>query len=243
MPKRPFKRKQKRKQHGATFWDKEYANPENLRLSSEQSGDLEKFTRWLVRESGREVLRQGNSAVDVGCGNGRNLIYLSREFGMKGVGYDVSAAAIAQAKAAAEGLPLSFTTLKVKGDLPLPDESQVLALDMMSSHFLLRAERLRLRDEILRSLVPGGYLFMKTFLKDKDLHTKRLLEEAPGPEDGTYIHPVIGVPEYVYGEEELLDFLGTHFTVHNVYRSHKHVSKGKARKRRTISVYAQKPEF
>lgn len=243
MPKRPFKRQQKRKQHGATFWDKEYANPGNLKLSTNQSEDLEKFTRWLQRETGRSVLSQGHSVVDVGCGNGRNLIFLAREFAMKGVGYDVSAAAIAQARAAAGDLPLTFETLKIKGSLPLADASQILALDMMTSHFLNAEERTLLREELFRTLAPGGYLFMKTFLKDGDLHTKRLIEEAPGPEPGTYVHPVIGVPEFVYSEDELLDFLGERFTIHKLYRSHKHVSKGKARKRRTISIYAQKPEF
>lgn len=243
MPKRPFKRKQKRKQHGATFWDREYANPENLKLSDSQSEDLEKFTRWLVRQTGHELLNQNNSAIDVGCGNGRNLIFLSREFAMKGTGFDVSSAAISQAKSASGGLPLTFETLKIKGELPLPDESQVLALDMMTSHFLNKEERMLLREELFRVLKPGGYLFMKTFLKDKDLHTKRLLEEYPAEEEGAYIHPVIGVAEYVYSEDELLDFMNERFTVHNLYRSHKHASHGKARKRRTISVYLQKPLF
>ena len=243
MGKRPFKRQQKRKQHGATFWDKEYANPEKLALSDSQSEDLEKFTRWLRRETGSEVLAQGNSVVDVGCGNGRNLVFLAREFNMKGVGYDVSTAAIAQAKAAAGVLPLAFEARKVTGELPLPPDSQALALDMMTSHFLAQDERRLLRDEIHRVLRPGGYLFLKTFLKDKDLHTKRLLEEYPGPEPGSYIHPVIGVPEYVYSEDELLEFYGERFLVHKVYRSHKHMNRGKARKRRTISVYLEKDPY
>lgn len=243
MARRPFKRKQKRKQHGATFWDKEYANPENLSLSSNHSADLEKFTRYLVRESGHTLLSQGHSVIDVGCGNGRNIIYLAREFSMNGTGFDLSSAAIAQAKAAAGNLPLTFETKKVTGELPLPDNSHTIALDMMTSHFLGKSERETLRNELFRVLAPGGYLFMKTFLKDGDLHTRRLLEEAPGKEDGTYIHPVIGMPEYVYSEEELTDFMGELFQAQKIYRSHKHVSRGKARKRRTISLYLQKPLF
>ena len=41
-------------------------------------------------------------------------------------------------------------------------------------------------------------------------------------------------------EDELVNFLGEKFIVHKVYRSHKHSFKGRARKRRTISVYAEK---
>jgi hypothetical protein len=81
---------------------------------------------------------------------------------------------------------------------------------------------------------------MKTFLKDKDLHTARLIGERPGPEDGSYIHPVMGVAEYVYSEEELVNFLAEKFIVRKIYRSHKHAFKGRARKRRTISIYAEK---
>jgi len=81
---------------------------------------------------------------------------------------------------------------------------------------------------------------MKTFLADGDLHTRRLLREFPSKEENTYIHPVIGVDEYVYTEEILTKFLAEKFIIHKVYRSHKHVLKGKARMRRTVSVYAEK---
>ena len=234
---------QKRKRHGVSFWDHEYTSPDHLSLSDEVSGDLLKFLRWLERQSKRRVVNPTSSVIDVGCGNGRNLIYLANTYGMHGVGYDSSAAAIKAAKHLAAGTNLKFVVRSMAGPLDLEDESQMLALDMMSSHFLAAADRTQLRDELYRILKPGGYLFMKTFLKDGDLHTARLLEEHPGPEAGSYIHPVIGVPEYVYGEDELRAFLESHFTIQNVYISHKHVSRGKAKKRRTISIYAQKPPF
>ena len=70
-----------------------------------------------------------------------------------------------------------------------------------------------------------------------------LLEENPGDEPGSYIHPVIGVQEFVYSEAQLIDFLEEKFIVHKVYTSHKHISRGKAWKRRTISVYAEKDPY
>ncbi|MCA9363163.1 class I SAM-dependent methyltransferase [Candidatus Kaiserbacteria bacterium] len=235
-----FVRKKKRKVHGATFWDKEYTTPEHLKLSTNESEDLAKFTRWLSRRDRADLLNKDSSVIDAGCGNGRNLIFLHKQFGMSGIGVDISAAAIAQAKKASKELPISYQVASAGHTLPTPDESQALALDMMTSHFLSKEERTKLRDELYRTLVPGGYLFMKTFLKDKDLHTKRLLEERPGPELGSYIHPVMGVAEYVYSEEELVNFLSEKFIVHKIYRSHKHSFKGRARKRRTISIYAEK---
>lgn len=233
----------KKNRHGTAFWDQEYTQAEHLALSEEASGDLKKFCRWLERQTKRTLLNPMNSAIDLGCGNGRNLIYLSREFGLHGIGYDSSGAAIKEAMRLANGLPLQFSTRSMAGHIGADAESQTLALDMMSSHFLKADERTHLRDEIYRVLKPGGYLFMKTFLKDGDLHTKRLIEERPGNEPGSYIHPVIGVQEYVYSEAELVAFLEEKFIVHKVYTSHKHVSKGKAWKRRTISVYAEKDPY
>jgi SAM-dependent methyltransferase len=238
-----FVRKKKRKQHGETFWDSEYKNPSHLKLSTNHSADLEKFTRWVFRRTREDSISTSSSVLDVGCGNGRNLIYLAREFGVKGVGYDISKAAVAQAVAASKDLPISYTARSIAGKLEVPDNSQGLVLDMMTSHFLSKSERENLRDEIYRVLEPGGLLFMKTFLKDEDIHTKRLLSERPGSETGTYIHPVMGVAEYVYSEEELINFLSERFIVHKIYRSHKHSFHGQARKRRTITIYAEKDRF
>ena len=238
-----FTKKKKRKVHGSTFWDREYTKPEHLRLSVNESEDLVKFTRWLVRRERTDLLTAPVSTIDAGCGNGRNLIYLAKTFGMPGIGIDLSSAAIAQAKKLSEGLPIEYEIGSAGSLLPTPDESQGLALDMMTSHFLDEDGREQLRDELYRSLIPGGYLFMKTFLKDKDLHTARLIKDFPGPEEDSYIHPVMGVAEHVYSEKELVEFLKEKFIVHKVYRSHRHSFKGRAGKRRTISIYAEKDYY
>jgi SAM-dependent methyltransferase len=197
-----------------------------------------KFTRWLERQDDGTTLAE--SVFDAGCGNGRNLIYLATEFGMKGIGVDISSAAIAQARRASTELTITYHVGSAGEPLAAEDNSQSLALDMMTSHFLDKAGRLRLRDELHRILVPGGFLFMKTFLKDEDSHTARLLREHPGTELGSYIHPVMGVAEYVYSEDELVAFLSEKFIVRKIYRSHRHATKGGTGKRRTISIYAEK---
>lgn len=240
MAKRPFIRKQKKKAHGTTFWDNEYKNADHLKLSTDHSEDLEKFTRYVIRLKRGDILGVGQSVLDVGCGNGRNLIFLAREFGMTGIGYDISSSAIDIAEGASRDFPLSYSARSIAGALSVPDNSQSLVLDMMTSHFLTKDERTFLRDEVHRVLMPGGFMFMKTFLADGDLHTRRLLKESPGNETGSYIHPVIGVSEYVYHEEELVDFLKEKFIVHKIYKSHRHVLRGKARKRRTVSIYVEK---
>jgi len=227
-----------------TFWNKEYRQKDSrnghLALSNNPSEDLEKFTRWLERQSGREFLNPLAKALDLGCGNGRNLIFLSENFGIKGTGYDISGEAISSAKKLSKEFPIQYEIRSIVGDITIPDESQTIVLDMMTSHFLKKDEREHLHDEIARVLKPGGWLFFKTFLLDEDKNAKRMLEENPAEEAGSYIHPKIGVAEHVFTEEEIVEDLSKHFTIHKIVKSHRHLLRGKAAKRRSISVYAEK---
>lgn len=225
------------------FWNKTYSRrhgAEYLALSTEPSEDLQKFTRWLEREHGRTFLNPRASALDLGCGNGRNLMYFAREYGMRGVGYDISSEAIKSARIVAGDLPLQFEVRSIAQPIPLPDESQTVVLDMMTSHFLRESERAALRAEIARVLRPEGWLFYKTFLLEEDEHAARLLREHPADEAGSYIHPSIGALEHVSTEEEIRQTLGEHFAIHKISASHRHLRHGRAFKRRSVSVYAQK---
>lgn len=231
---------------GTKFWNKAYSGrnkDQHLTLSVNPSDDFQKFTRYLIREQGFALLNPKASVLDLGCGNGRNLIFLAREFGMRGVGYDISQEAVALAKRASAGMPLAYEVRSIAGPIPLPDASQTIVLDMMTSHFLREEERDALRKEILRVLRPGGWLFYKTFLRDEDLHAERLLKEHPANEEGSYIHPDVGVLEHVSTQEEVEETLGEHFTVHKIYKSHRHLLRGEAFKRRSVTAYAQKPLF
>jgi SAM-dependent methyltransferase len=235
--------KKKRRGKGANFWDAEYREGGHLALSTNVSEDLEKFTRFLEREQGRALLNVTTSVADLGCGNGRNLIWLSKTYGMRGWGCDISGSAISQAKARAKeaNLPLQFETRSIAPPIPLPDASQHLILDMMSSHFLNAAERAELIEECYRILKPGGFLFYKTFLLDEDRHAYRMLKENPCEEENTYIHPEIGVPEHVSTEEEIDETYGRRFHIHKVHKSHRH--RGENAKRRSIMIYAEKPAY
>jgi SAM-dependent methyltransferase len=222
------------------FWDKEYRTGEHLALSDEPAEDLEKFCRFLERNFGKRFLNVTTQALDLGTGNGRNLIYLAKEYGMRGVGYDISSVAIDQATRASKELPIRYAVRSIEGALDVPDSSITIALDMMVSHFLRSKDRESLRDEIVRVLRPEGWLFFKSFLAEEDQHVARLLREHPADEPDSYIHPEMGVLEHVWTEASAREFFEPYFDVHKVERSHKHVKDGKAWKRRTIALYLQK---
>ena len=158
--------------------------------------------------------------------------------------------AIAQARRAAEialgeqaktaHFSIEFEVRSATEALPLKDASVDVVLDMMTNHFLKSKERANLLKEILRVLKPYGWMFMKTFILEGDQNAIRMINESPAGEENSYIHPEIGVYEYVATEDTLRKFFSPHFKIHKLIKSHKHVKDGKAWKRRTVSLYLEK---
>lgn len=224
------------------FWEKEYKNPTHLAISEEPSGDLENFVRWAVRNSDWPPFPQGGLVVDVGCGNGRNIIALCEESGMKGEAFDISNEAIAQAKKKAreKNLTINFSVRNAGDFFPLLNESTDVVLDMMVSHFLNEKERASLYKEIARIVKPFGWFYFKTFILDGDLHARRLIDKNPSGEFNTYIHPKIKVAEHVFTEEEIIEIFSPSFVIHKMIKSYKHIKDGEAHKRRTVSVYMER---
>lgn len=232
--------RQKSNLSSKNFWNKEYGKGGIFNLSSEPAEDLKKFTRWLDREYGAGFLNNKSLVLDLGCGNGRNLIYLSREFLVSGIGYDISDEAVKQAVLASKDLPLKFIARSIAGEFPLPDNSADVIIDMMASHYLKEKERNIYLQEVSRILKPGGYLFFKSFLKEEDRHAVRLLREHGAGEENAYIHPVHGTYEYVWAEDNLRKFFEKDFDIEKLERSGKHLKDGKAFKRRSVVAYLRK---
>ena len=224
------------------FWNKEYKDPEFFTLSEKPSADLEKYARWMQKEFGKDVFRPGLSVLDLGCGNGRNLIYFVDQFKMKGIGYDISEEAIIQAKKSAEalGFRIQFHVHSISDPFPIPDESVDLVLDMMSSHFLTEKEREPYFKEVLRVLAPGGFFLFKSFYIAGDIHAKELIHKHSAGETNAYIHPRLKVYEYVWDDQAIQETFGPHFDLLHKEASHRHFNKGKPNKRRSVICYFQK---
>lgn len=226
------------------FWNQEYKDPTMFLLSEEVSTDLVKFCRWMLKEYGKDALRSEISVVDAGCGNGRNLLWMNREFGMNGFGYDISDEGIRQAQTQAAkqkaGNKLTFKVHSVGDLIPLADESVDIVLDMMASHFLRNKEREQFICEVARVLKPQGVLFFKSFYMERDSHTKELLAQNAADEKNAYIHPKLGVYEYVWDDAALEESFGESFICMKKEASHKHHIKGKPARRRSVVCYFEK---
>lgn len=226
------------------FWNQEYKDPTMFLLSEEVSTDLVKFCRWMLKEYGKDALRSEISVLDAGCGNGRNLLWMNREFGINGFGYDISDEGIKQALAQAAkqkyGGKLVFKVHSVGDTIPLADESVDVVLDMMASHFLKNKEREQFIKEVARVLKPQGVLFFKSFYMERDGHTKALLAANPSDEKNAYIHPKLGVYEYVWEDATLEESFGKDFICMKKEASHKHHIKGKPARRRSVVCYFEK---
>lgn len=226
------------------FWNSEYKDPGFFALSDEVSTDLVKFTKWMQKEYGTDVLRPDVMVLDAGCGNGRNLLWMNENFRVKGMGYDISEEAIKQAQSHADaqkwGNKLTFTVRSIGELIPLEDESVDIVLDMMSSHFLKNIERDRFIKEIARVLKPQGVVFFKSFYAERDSHTKELLEKHSAGEENAYIHPRLKVYEYVWTDTAIEQSFGEQFIIMHKEASHRHHVKGKPAKRRSIVCYLEK---
>jgi SAM-dependent methyltransferase len=250
MRSRPEKRAGQKRGHmnkdhnakqGNSFWNKEYKKGEHFSLSDQESAELVKFMKWMKREEDHIDPSQ-LEFIDVGCGNGRNSVYLSRNFRMKGVGFDLAASAIESAQKLGQGLPIRFFVHNLcSPEIPLPDQSADLVIDLMVSHCLRSREREAYHQEMMRILRPEGYIFIKTFLREGDEHAKRMIREHPGGEEGSYIHPMIGIFEHTWTENEFVDFWGNDFNVRLLHKSHGYQRwGGQPYKRRYMVAYLQK---
>ncbi len=226
-----------------SFWEREYARPTHLAMSDTPSADLLEFMRWSDRQKDElDRVVDTPRVLDIGCGNGRNAVYMEEVSAATVWGFDISQEAIHQAQKKTN--KANHFVVHDIHDFPYPyeDASVDVVLDMMSSHILGSAERAELRREINRILSPGGFLFYKTFLLEGDAHAKEMISKRPGEETNSYIHHRIGHTEYVLSLSQIIkEIESMSWKVHKISKSHRHMVKGSKGKRRTVSLYIQKP--
>jgi SAM-dependent methyltransferase len=113
----------------------------------------------LAAEAAGELGRPG-AVIDVGCGLGSEIGYLAGR-GWRGLGVDLSAAALGRARARHPAV--TFARADVTR-LPVRDGSADLMIDRGCFHYLAAGARAGYAREAARVLRPGGRLLLRMCL-------------------------------------------------------------------------------
>lgn len=192
------------------LWDKEHQKPTVLLQmdSSDASYGVRKFADWLIDKV--KDLRN-LEGIEICCGKGRNVIWFAKQ-GANMIGADFSAAAIKEAERRAKKDRISNRSSFIVHDVTLPypieDKSLDFAFDCFGSTDIESTEgRKAALDNLIRILKPHGYLMIYLLSSDDEFH-KEMAKKYPGPDAGSFIHPVNGKYEKFFTEDEVKQFYG-----------------------------------
>ena len=201
-------------------WENEYRNPKFLTLGTEPISAARDFMRFLkkaVRKNAEHFSAPAPidqwSVLDMGCGNGKNLKYIIENFCDRGIGYDISETAIAQANSLKGDLNIYYEVRSIADPVPMPKNSFDIVIDATASNSLTETERISFLYEIERVLKPGGYFFVRALCKDGDVNARNLIKQFPGNEPDTYILGETGIAERVFSKEDFIATYGKKFEI------------------------------
>ncbi|MGH3301094.1 MAG: class I SAM-dependent methyltransferase [Streptosporangiaceae bacterium] len=140
------------------WWHLTSASPELL--AAEADGWLDAAARAGSGAAGRAT----RAVLDIGCGLGSEVAYLSGA-GWRAVGIDLSSAAVRQARQLHS--PEPDGCVFARGDalsLPFAAGSFALAIDRGCFHYLTPERWPRYAAEVHRVLIPGGRLLLRACL-------------------------------------------------------------------------------
>lgn len=224
-------------------WDEEYKESQLLSKNDEPQADVLRFIKWLRKDAFYDT--DNRVVLDLGCGNGRNVLYFANQYDCSGYGYDFSPEAIRLAENNLhETKPKNsviFEERNIGKVLPLADNSIDIILDVTSSNSLSPDERNIYLAEAARVLKPEGYMFVRTLTRDGDRNAQNLLQMFPSEYYDTYTHPDLGVTERVFREEDFRELYGLYFDIQFLKKQTGYQRWGaQSYKRRYLVAYLQK---
>lgn len=183
------------------IWDEEHQKPNVLLQmdSANASSGVERFWTFLS-----DLDTQNLKGVEMGCGKGRNVIWLSQK-GIEMYGFDFSPAAISEANQRAQNVGATNARFKVQDATVRWDYDSDyfdFAIDCFASTDIeSEAGRMAAMSELHRVLKPGGYLFAYLLSTDDEFH-KEMIKKSPAVERNAFHHST-GKFERTFDEDDI----------------------------------------
>lgn len=186
------------------IWDKEHQNPQVLLQMDAQdpSGGVAKFSDFIKEQKLSDLV-----GIEMGCGKGRNVIFLaSQKENKKVYGFDFSPSAIQVAKERSKKANVNnvseFSICDATQPWPFGSGSFDYVIDNFASTDIEDPEGRKFAiEEIKRVLKPGGFLMVYALTPDDEFH-KEMIQKNPAEESNAFYHST-GKFEKTFSQAEL----------------------------------------
>ena len=181
-------------------WNREYSDKKAI-----PSSDRDRPSRALLAAQSEIDLQSVDTAIDIGCGNGRNAVFLA-EHGIDVCALDFSENAVRRTKERIEKSSFSGTVSIFVDDvtegLPFVNDAVDLIVDSyLSCHFFQEPVLESYFAEIRRVLDPSGKFYWAG-LGESDEYYQSILQSHPA--ERTIVDPLNGIPKRLY-DHRMLD--------------------------------------
>ena len=140
----------------AEFWEQTYVSGE-----FREHWEYEVPSQQLVAILAAQVPAEGGTALDIGCGAGRETVFLA-QCGFNAIGVDISPKAlkIGAERASSAGVKVDLRQGSFF-ELPVEDASVDFINDRGAFHLVTEDDRPRFAAEVSRILKPGGTILLR----------------------------------------------------------------------------------
>lgn len=181
------------------IWVNEHLKQETFsRLHTEKpSMPVPDFVDFLLEQG---FVPDQTAVLDIGCGKGRNSIYLAqRGFRVTGTDFASQAVEEAQSRSESSGVSVQFEELDLTDTWPYQESQFRVVIDCNTTICIPNPGRANAIREACRILQPNGYYLFY------GVGPTEMLKKFPGPEPNSGIFPRTGKFEKQYSKEELIE--------------------------------------